>query len=91
LGITNDEPKVFKIKIIPIIEVFVYDEAVTLHPSKKKLCSRILHIIIAHNIFLKKGHYDSHIYGYVPIDGMIKGCQLNLPFIIMKNMIMTHD
>jgi hypothetical protein len=52
----------------------------------------IIHMIIIHNIFSKKRqYYEVTFMAMCLIDYMIKGCPINLPEIMMKNMIMTHD
>jgi len=105
LGISNDGLKVFEMKIIPTNERFVYNEEVALNtgsynftPSAKikskdlLLQPKILHRIIAHNILSKKGHYNKVTFKDIClIDCMIRGYQINLSFIMMKNMIMAYD
>jgi hypothetical protein len=34
LGISNEDPRVFKVKVIRIIEGFVYDDAIVLHTGR---------------------------------------------------------
>jgi len=83
----------------------VYNEEVALNtgsynftPSAKikskdlLLQPKILHRIIAHNILSKKGHYNKVTFKDIClIDCMIRGYQINLSFIMMKNMIMAYD
>ena len=105
LGISNDGPRVFDIKVIPIIEGFSYDHAVALHtgnngfaPGAKiksqdlLLRPRLLHRIIAHNILPKKGHYDEVTFMELClIDSMIQRRPINLPYILIRNMILAYD
>ena len=105
LGISNDGPRVFDIKIIPTIEGFSYDYAVALHtgnngfaPGAKiksqdlLLRPRILHRIIAHNISPKKGHYDEVTFMELClIDCMIQRRPINLPYILIRNIILAYD
>jgi hypothetical protein len=83
----------------------VYNEEVALNtgsynftPSAKikskdlHLQPKILHRIIAHNILSKKRHYNKVTFKDIClIDCMIRGYQINLSFIMMKNMIMAYD
>jgi len=52
----------------------------------------LLHRIIAYNILPKKGYYDEVIFmDMCLIDCMIKNRLINLPYIIIQNIIMAHD
>ncbi|KAF9663445.1 hypothetical protein SADUNF_Sadunf17G0050800 [Salix dunnii] len=105
LGISNDGPRVFEIKIIPTIEGFIYDYAVALHTGNTEfalgakiksqdllLRPRLLHRIIAHNILPKKGHYDEVTFMELClIDCMIQRRPINLPYIMIRNMILAYN
>jgi hypothetical protein len=105
LSIYNEGPRVFDVNSIPTIKGFTYDEVAVLHAGrynfvfKAKIKSqvlllrpRILHRIIAHNIFPKKGHFDEVTFmNLCLIDYIIRGCQINLSYIMMRNLIMAHD
>ncbi|KAF9662218.1 hypothetical protein SADUNF_Sadunf18G0030400 [Salix dunnii] len=105
LGISNDGPRVFEIKIIPTIEGFIYDYAVALHTRNTEfapgakiksqdllLRPRLLHRIIAHNILPKKGHYDEVTFMELClIDCMIQRRPINLPYIMIRNMILAYN
>ena len=105
LGISNDGPRVFEIKIIPTIEGFIYDHAVALHTGNTEfapgakiksqdllLRPRLLHRIIAHNILPKKGHYDEVTFMELClIDCMIQRRPINLPYIMIRNMILAYN
>jgi hypothetical protein len=53
---------------------------------------RILHRIIVHNILPKKRCYDEVIFmDMCLIDCMIREHCINLPYIMMKNIIVAHD
>lgn len=71
LGISNEGPIVFEVKVIPTINGFMYDEDVIIHIGKHDfargvkgksqdlmLQPRVLHRSITHNILSKKGHYN---------------------------------
>ena len=56
------------------------------------LQSRIIYWIITLNILPKKGHYDEVTFmDLCLIDCMIRGRPINLSYIIIRNLIMTHD
>ena len=56
------------------------------------LWPRLIHQIIAHNILLKKRHYDEvTLMNMFLIDCMTKGHQINLPYMMMKKLIMAYD
>ncbi|KAG5223073.1 Retrovirus-related polyprotein from transposon [Salix suchowensis] len=91
LGISNDGPQIFEIKIIPTIEGFIYDHAV-LKSQDLLLRPRLIHRIIAHNILPKKGHYDEVTFMELClIDCMIQRRPINLPYIMIRNMILAYD
>lgn len=71
LGISNDGPHVFEMKVIPTIEGFIYDEAVIMHIERQNLIldvkiksqdlmriPRLLYRVITHNILPKKRPFD---------------------------------
>jgi len=105
LGILNKGPRVFEIKIIPTIKGFIYNETIALHigtldfaPGAKiksqdlLLQPKIIHRIIAHNIWPKKGHYDKVIFmDMCLIHCMIKGRLINLVYIMIRNIIMAYN
>jgi len=51
---------------------------------------RILHEIITHNILRKKGHFDVTFMDTFLIDYMISDIPINLPYIMIRTMIITH-
>lgn len=79
LGISNKGSRVFKFKVIPTIEGFVYDDVVVLHMGKYDFAPeakiknqdlllklRIIHMIITHNSFPKNEHcLWSNLNGFV--------------------------
>jgi hypothetical protein len=83
----------------------VYDEVVAQHTGRLNfapgikiksqdllLWPRFIHRIIVHNILLKKMHCDEvTLMNMFLIDCMIKGHQINLPYMMMKNLIMAYD
>lgn len=105
LGILNKGPRVFEIKIIPTIKGFIYNETIALHigtldfaPGAKiksqdlLLQPKIIHRIIAHNIWPKKGHYDKVIFmDMCLIHCMIKGRLINPVYIMIRNIIMAYN
>ncbi|KAF9682512.1 hypothetical protein SADUNF_Sadunf05G0116600 [Salix dunnii] len=53
---------------------------------------RLLHRIIAHNILPKKGHYDEVTFMELClIDCMIQRRPINLPYIMIRNMILAYN
>jgi Ni,Fe-hydrogenase I small subunit len=71
LGISNEGPIVFEVKVIPTINGFVYDEDVIMHTGMHDFASsvnvksqdlmlrpKVLHRSITHNILSKRGHYN---------------------------------
>jgi hypothetical protein len=56
------------------------------------LYPRIFYRIIAHNILSKKEHHDEVTFMDIClIDCKIRGCRINLLYIMIKNIIMAHD
>jgi len=51
---------------------------------------RILHEIITHNILPKKGHFGVTFMDTFLIDYMISDIPINLPYIMIRIMIITH-
>ncbi|KAG5235412.1 Retrovirus-related polyprotein from transposon [Salix suchowensis] len=86
LGISNDGPQVFEIKIIrPLKGAKIKSQDLLLRP-------RLIHRIIAHNILPKKGHYDEVTFMELClIDCMIQRRPINLPYIMIRNMILAYD
>jgi hypothetical protein len=105
LGKNNQGSRVLEVKIISIIEGFVYDKVVVLHTSRYDfvpgakiksqdllLRPRIIHQIITHNMLPKKGNYkEVSFIDLCLIDYMIRGQPINLLHIIMRNLIRAHD
>jgi hypothetical protein len=81
----------------------VYYEAIVLYTGRHDfaLCAKIkssdlllqpkiIHKIITHNILQNKWHYDEVIFMDIClIDCMIRSHQINLLYIMIRNMIMT--
>jgi hypothetical protein len=92
-------------KVILIIKGFIYDEVIALHTNRRDfaprakikiqdlfLRSKVLHRIIAHNILPKKWHYDKVTFiDMCLIECMIRVYPINLSYIMIRNIIMTHD
>lgn len=97
--------KVYEVIIIPIIGDFMYDKVRAQHTDQLNfapgvkiknwdllLHPRIPHCIIKYNIMSKKKHYDEVIFMNIClIYYIIRGCHINLPYIMMNNIIMPHD
>jgi hypothetical protein len=105
LAISNEGPRLFKVKIIPTIGDFMYDKVVAQYTNRLDftpgakikshnllLYLRIFYRIIAHNILPKKKHHDEVTFMNIClIDCNIRGCRINLLYIMIKNIIMAHD
>jgi len=105
LGSSNEGPHVFEMRIIPTIEGFVYDNIMIIHTDRHDfalvvetksqdlmLKPRLLYRIITQNILLKNRHYDEFTFmDLCFIDCMIMRRPINLPCIMIKNLIMAND
>ena len=105
LGISNDRPHVFEMKVISTIEGYIYGEALIMHTRRENfapdakitsqdlmLRPRLLHRVITHNILANKEHFAEVTFiNLCLIDCMIRRRPVNLLYIIMKNLIMEND